>query len=47
MIAAYRDPDRGTGRAAMTALIDSLSSSVPGALTEVITLGRTLEEARR
>jgi transposase len=44
MIAAYRDPDRGTGRAAMTALIDSLSSGVPGALTEVITLGRTLKK---
>ncbi|WP_024286161.1 ISL3 family transposase [Cellulomonas sp. KRMCY2] len=42
MIAAYRDPDRTRGRTLMTRLIDSLSHGVPGALCEVITLGRTL-----
>jgi len=45
MIAAYREPDRAKGRQLMTKLIDSVSHGVPAALTEVITLGRTL--ARR
>lgn len=44
MIAAYRHPDRATGRALMAKLIDSVSSAVPAALTEVITLGRTLKQ---
>ena len=43
MIAAYRDPDRKAGRALMAKLIQSLSSGVPAALTEVATLGRTLK----
>ena len=43
MIAAYRDPDRAKGRAALKTLIDSVSHDVPGALSEVITLGRTLK----
>jgi transposase len=42
MIAAYREPDRATGRELMTKLIDSVGRGVPKALTEVITLGRTL-----
>ena len=44
MIAAYREPDRAKGRDLMTKLIESLSSGVPAALTEVITLGRTLKK---
>jgi hypothetical protein len=42
MIPAYRAPDRG--RQLMQKLIDSLSDSVPAALIEVITLGRTLKQ---
>jgi transposase len=41
MIAAYREPDRARGRELMVQLIESLSG-VAAALTEVITLGRTL-----
>jgi transposase len=44
MIAAYREPDRHRGRELMQRLIDSVSHGVPGALTEVITLGRTLKK---
>ena len=44
MIAAYREPDRTTGRARMANLITSLSSGVPAALHEVSTLGRTLKK---
>jgi len=44
MIAAYRQPDRSRGRQLMTALIASLSRGVPAALTELITLGRTLKK---
>jgi transposase len=43
MIAAYRDPDRRTGKKLMHRLIASLSHNVPTALTELITLGRTLK----
>jgi len=42
MIAAYREPNRASGRELMRKLIDSVSRGVPAALTEVITLGRTL-----
>jgi transposase len=42
MIEAYRDPDRTSGKRLMTSLIDSLRSGVPKALTELVTLGRTL-----
>ncbi len=42
MIAAYREPDRTKGRHLMTRLIASISHHVPAALSEVITLGRTL-----
>jgi transposase len=44
MIAAYRDPDPKTGRARLAKLIDAISAGVPGALGEVITLGRTLKK---
>ncbi len=42
MITAYREPDRTRGRDLMSTLIESLSAGVPHALTELITLGRTL-----
>jgi transposase len=44
MIDAYREPDRATGHKLMTALIESVSTGVPAALSEVITLGRTLKK---
>ncbi len=44
MIAAYREEDRRRGRELMVPLIDSISTGVPKALTEVITLGRTLKK---
>ncbi|MEB3072024.1 ISL3 family transposase [[Mycobacterium] vasticus] len=44
MIAAYREPNRNKGRTLMTSLIESISSGVPAALTEIITLGRTLKK---
>ncbi|WP_345207477.1 ISL3 family transposase [Fodinibacter luteus] len=44
MIAAYRDPDRGQARAAMTAVIDCLRKGVPAALVELRRLGRTLNQ---
>jgi len=43
MITAYRTPDRATGRTTMSTLIDALSHGVPAALTELVTLGRTLK----
>ena len=42
MVAAYREPDRTKGRELMSKLIDAVSHGVPAALTEIITLGRTL-----
>jgi transposase len=42
MIAAYREPDRAHGRQLMKQLITSVGQGVPAALSEVITLGRTL-----
>ncbi len=42
MITAYRHPDRAHGRALMTAVIDSVARGVPAALSELVTLGRTL-----
>jgi transposase len=44
LIAAYREPDRTKGRELMEKLIASVSHGVPGALVEVITLGRTLKK---
>ena len=43
-VAAYRHPDRKTGRTMMATLITTLSTGVPQALQEVITLGRTLKK---
>ena len=42
MIAAYREPDRARGRELTGQLTEPLSQGVPAALTEAITLGRTL-----
>jgi transposase len=44
MIAAYREPERARARTSMQQLIDSISHGVPAALSEVITLGRTLKK---
>ena len=44
MITAYRHEDRRHGRELMVNLIESVSTGVPKALTEVITLGRTLKK---
>ncbi|CCK63591.1 ISL3 family transposase [Mycobacterium canetti] len=44
MISAYRHPDRRRGRELMSTLIESISDAVPAALTQVITLGRTLKK---
>lgn len=44
MIAAYREPDPVQGRALMQAVIAAITSSVPKALGEVTTLGRTLKK---
>ncbi len=43
-IAAYRHPDRTTGRAIMCTLIDKLSTGVPAILEELTTLGKTLKK---
>ena len=43
MIAAYREPDRAKGRELMVKLIESITSGVPQALTEIVTLGRPLK----
>jgi transposase len=44
MIAAYREPDRAKGRELMAKLIESTSQGVPAALSELVTLGRTLKK---
>ena len=44
MVGAYRHEDRRQGRELMVELIDSISSGVPKALTEIVTLGRTLKK---
>ena len=43
MIGPYRHPDRKHGQALLTKLIASLSRGVPAALSELVTLGRTLK----
>jgi len=43
-IAAYREPDRAKGRDLMAKVIESVSEGVPAALSELITLGRTLKQ---
>jgi len=42
IVAAYRNRDRGAAKAALAKIIDVISKGVPAALTELITLGRTL-----
>lgn len=44
LVAAYRHPDSSKGKQLMAALIASISSGVPGVLTEIINLGRTLKK---
>ncbi|WP_098960082.1 ISL3 family transposase, partial [Pseudonocardia sp. N23] len=44
MIGAYREPDRDRGKQLMTNLIESVTTGVPTALTELRTLGRTLKK---
>ncbi len=44
LIAAYREPDRSKAKELMTKLIESVSRGVPAALTEINTLGRTLNK---
>jgi transposase len=44
MIAAYREPDRTRGRRLMDHLITAICTGVPRALSELITLGRTLKK---
>lgn len=44
VIVAYREPDRVKGRKLMSELIESISTGVPKALTEITKLGRTLKK---
>jgi transposase len=44
MIGAYREPDRKQAKILMEQLIAPVSSGVPTALTEIVTLGRTLKQ---
>ncbi|HHU09610.1 MAG TPA: ISL3 family transposase [Intrasporangiaceae bacterium] len=44
MISAFREPDRRKGRDTMTALIASLARGVPKTLSELTSLGRTLNK---
>jgi transposase len=46
IIAAYANPNRHTGKRAMTALIDSIRRGVPAGLEEIAQLGRTLWRRR-
>jgi transposase len=46
IIAAYADPNRRTGKQAMTRLIDSIRRGVPAGLQEIAQLGRTLWRRR-
>lgn len=43
IVAADRKPDRAAGKTALTAVITSISAGVPRQLSELVTLGRTLE----
>jgi transposase len=43
IIAAYRHPDKKTGKQMMRAVIDAVSAGVPAALKELRKLGRTLK----
>ena len=46
VIAAYRNPDKTSGKAAMTRIIDTLRHGVPTGLDELAQLGRTLHRRR-
>jgi transposase len=46
IIAAYADPNRRTGKQAMSRLIDSIRRGVPAGLEEIAQLGRTLWRRR-
>ena len=46
VIAAYRNPDKTSGKAAMTRIIDNLRHGVPAGLDELAQLGRTLHRRR-
>jgi transposase len=46
IIAAYADPNRRTGKHAMTRLIGSIRRGVPAGLEEIAQLGRTLWRRR-
>jgi hypothetical protein len=43
IVAAYRRPDRRAAKTDLTNTIAAISAAVPAALTELITLGRTLK----
>jgi transposase len=43
IVAAYRDPDRGAAKAALTKIITTISKNVPTELSELTTLGNTLK----
>lgn len=43
IVAAYRNPDRADGKTQLRKALNTISAGVPTALTEVITLGRTLK----
>jgi transposase len=47
IVAAYRDPDRRAGKAALAKTIDITSKGVPAELSELVTLGRTLKRRAR
>ena len=44
IVAAYREPDKTRGKLMMQAVIESVASGVPAALTEIRRLGRTLKQ---
>ena len=43
MVAAYRHPDKQTGKQQLQAVIDSLRTGIPAPLVELRRLGRTLQ----
>ncbi len=43
IVAAYRDPDRACAKTELAKIMTAISTGVPTALTELITLGRTLK----
>ena len=44
IVAAYREPDKTRGKLMMQAVIESVASGVPAALTEIRRLGRTFKQ---